>query len=325
MHHNNNNNTVQTENTEAHGVKGMIAKVKAVLPGHKESPATTAQHMQHTTNATAAAGPHIGATGPHHTHPDNSTTHYENTNAMLPGNSTAHAHHDTTTSMLPGNSTHHTHHDPNAMIPGNSTLPMQHNTAEHNIVPGTAGKIGQTKVPATKGMFPNTTAAHLADAQAANAEFARTHGGNATHGVMDHGELRYGENIVGHHQGDHTHSDVAGVHQQQHYNNNHHHHDATAAAAAGTAAAATAHHHNHDHNLAHPNTTTANTGIATKISNMMHHKQGVTGQQLPYTENHVAPNAEFNTHHTHHPDPAIAAAQAATGRGATNQQMPFMN
>ncbi|KAJ3141255.1 hypothetical protein HDU90_007282 [Geranomyces variabilis] len=76
--HSHTNNHVQTE---AHGVKGLVAKAKAVLPGHKESPTTSAHRHEHDlahnnnhsntaakAAASAAAGPHVGLTDPHHAH-----------------------------------------------------------------------------------------------------------------------------------------------------------------------------------------------------------------------------------------------------------------
>ncbi|KAJ3165953.1 hypothetical protein HDU88_003828 [Geranomyces variabilis] len=306
--HSNNNNHVQTENTEAHGVKGLVAKVKAVLPGHKESPATTA-HREHdinhntstTSTTAAAAGPHVGNTGPHGGYQD--TT---NTNSMLPG---------------------HNHNNNN--ITQDAYGVNQQN--QHNIVPGTSGKIAHSteKIPHAKGMLANTTAAHLAEAEAANAEFARTHG-NQTGGVMDHGQLRYGEHLAN--QGQQHQHHGHGHHDQLNNNNNttHHNHEAAygAAGAAGVAAAAAAGHHNHNnHNLTHANdqhhlggmqhhnaTTVDQTGMAAaqgaagyptgKADNLntVHHihHQGAPLNQTPYMQNQAAPNAEFagqtNTH-----------------------------
>ncbi|KAJ3155824.1 hypothetical protein HDU89_005382 [Geranomyces variabilis] len=307
MHSNNNNNHVQTENTEAHGVKGLVAKVKAVLPGHKESPATTA-HREHdinhntstTSTTAAAAGPHIGNTGPHGGFQDTTTA-----NSMLPG--------------------HNHHHNNNNNITQDAYGVNQQN--QHNVVPGTSGKIAHSteKLPHAKGMLANTTAAHLAEAEAANAEFARTHG-NQTGGVMDHGQLRYGEHLAN--QGQQHQHHGHGHHDQLNNNNNnnntHHNHEAAygAAGAAGVAAAAAGHHNHDNHNdnlthandqhhlagMQHHNATTVDqagmaaaqgaagypTGKADNLNTVHHiHHQGAPINTTPYMDNHAAPNAEF--------------------------------
>ncbi|KAJ3154981.1 hypothetical protein HDU86_004501 [Geranomyces michiganensis] len=67
-------NTPVTEPTEAHGVKGLMAKAKAVLPGHKEAPATTAHRHEHdlTHNSNHT---NIAASGAHTAHHNAHTAH----------------------------------------------------------------------------------------------------------------------------------------------------------------------------------------------------------------------------------------------------------
>ncbi|KAJ3170089.1 hypothetical protein HDU87_008864 [Geranomyces variabilis] len=294
MHHN--SNTVQTENTEAHGVKGLVAKVKAALPGHKESPATTAHRDMDINNnnnnnttantAASAAGPHIGNTGPHGGYQD-TTTANTNANSMLPG---------------------HNHTNANSNITQDAYGVNQQN--QHNIVPGTSGKVAHTtgstgeNLPHAKGMFPNTTAAHVAEAEAVNAEFARTHG-NATGGVMDHGQLRYGEQLPN--QGEHHHGHH-GHHDQLNNNNNnlnnpnnintphtHHNHEAAYGAAGLAAVAAGEHHHHHN-----------------QQQQQQQHNQNLAGglnDQQQHHQHHLGGGGMMN----HNDQAGMAAAQGATG------------